>query len=575
MKKVLPFLFLMLPALTAGAQTRGIVPIINAWKTTDLSQTGKCRELVRYFFEHAITPGQKQSYYKEIALLKQYVRDHPDPRLKVRLMIYEFHIRLDSSFKRDFFDEAINLAYPLKDDQLNAELYLLRGSHPLSPDTRLFYNLKGIELQQKIGIRYFPYGYVPYYEVSRCLYDLGDYRKAIDYGRQFMAIYHATGSQLLPDHYVFQCDILGASFKNLNQFDSARAYYKRILQMPRPKMTNLDSTLWSGIAKGSIGQTYTQEGKYTLALPLLMNYLQAAHQLNDRLNIAMAQNAFANYYLRQGQYNKALRAARLAYDTASKYTLLPQLRDAAQYISLIDRHSNHIHEAFYYYDLYHSYKDAIREQNKKGAFSVIQAQLAFDKLQHSLAISQSVALQQRQKQQLILISISLLLVITGLLYNRKRLKDRAKLEKIAADYQNAQAEIDQARERIRFFTRLIVEKNNLIQGMEAQNRWQTPPAELQIQLLCNAIITETEWEKFREEFTKAFPHFFLRMHQNAPNITPAMERLAALIFLGLNNYQIANTLGISKDSVTRSKHRLRHLLYLSHEKTLEEYLFDL
>lgn len=490
-------------------------------------------------------------------------------------MIYEFHIRLDSSFRRDFFDEAINLAYPLKDDQLNAELYLLRGSHPLSPDTRLFYNLKGIEMQKKIGIRYFPYGYVPYYEVSRCLYDLGDYRKAIDYGRQFMAIYHAAGSLLLPDHYVFQCDILGASFKNLNRFDSARAYYKRILQMPRPKMTNLDSTLWSGIAKGNIGQTYTREGKYTLALPLLTNHLQAASQLNDRLNIVMAQNAFADYYLRQGQYGRALSAASQAYDTASRYTLLPQLMDAAQYISLIHRRRNNISEAFYYNDLYHSYKDALREQNKKGAFSVIQAQLAFDKLQHSLAISQSVALQQRQKQQLILTSISLLLVIMGLLYNRKRIKDRAKLEKIAADYQNAQAEIDQARERIRFFTRLIVEKNNLIQSLETQNKWQIPPAELQNQLLSNAIITETEWEKFREEFTKAFPYFFLRMHQNAPNITPAMERLAALIFLGLNNYQIANTLGISKDSVTRGKHRLRSLLCLAHETTLEEYLFDL
>lgn len=566
----------MIPlAFTADSQTRGTKLILEAWKTTDHSQTRKCRELVDYFFEHAITPGQKQAYYKEIGQLKQYVQNHPAPRLKVRLMIYEFHIRIDSSFKPDFFDEAINLAYPLKDDQLNAELYLLRGSHPLSPDTRLFYNLKGIELEKKIGIRYFPYGYVPYYEVSRCLYDLGDYRKAIDYGMQFLALYYASGSLLLPDHYIFQCDILGASFKNLNQFDSARAYYQKILQMRRPKMTNLDSTLWSGIAKGNIGQTYTREGKYALALPLLENYLRAAYQLHDRLNIAMARNAFADYYLRQGHYTRALRAARQAYDTAFNDSLFPQLRDAAQYISLIHRRRNNISEAFYYNDLYHSYQDSLRELNKKGAFSVIQAQLAFDNLQHSLAISQSVALQQRQKQQLILTSISLLLVITGLLYNRKRIKDRAKLEKIASDYQNAQAEIDQARERIRFFTQLIVEKNNLIQGLETHNKWETPPAELKNQLLSNAIITETEWEKFRGEFTKAFPHFFLRMHQNAPNITPAMERLAALIFLGLNNYQIANTLGISKDSVTRSKHRLRNLLYLTHEKTLESYLFDL
>jgi hypothetical protein len=51
-----------------------------------------------------------------------------------------------------------------------------------------------------------------------------------------------------------------------------------------------------------------------------------------------------------------------------------------------------------------------------------------------------------------------------------------------------------------------------------------------------------------------------------------MERLAALIFLQLNNYQIANALGIGKESVARSKRRLRTILKLAADESLEDHV---
>ena len=95
------------------------------------------------------------------------------------------------------------------------------------------------------------------------------------------------------------------------------------------------------------------------------------------------------------------------------------------------------------------------------------------------------------------------------------------------------------------------------------------------QLRSYSLLTEEDWEKFREQFSKAYPAFFHNLRQRMENLTPAMERLAALMFLKLTNYQIAGTLGISKDSVARSKRRLRSALNLDSDQLLEEQIASL
>ncbi|MCH5682811.1 hypothetical protein LWM68_00030 [Niabella sp. W65] len=66
--------------------------------------------------------------------------------------------------------------------------------------------------------------------------------------------------------------------------------------------------------------------------------------------------------------------------------------------------------------------------------------------------------------------------------------------------------------------------------------------------------------------------FFQQLRERCEGLTPAMERLAALIFLQLNNYQIANALGIGKESVARSKRRLRTILKLAADESLEDHV---
>jgi DNA-binding CsgD family transcriptional regulator len=58
--------------------------------------------------------------------------------------------------------------------------------------------------------------------------------------------------------------------------------------------------------------------------------------------------------------------------------------------------------------------------------------------------------------------------------------------------------------------------------------------------------------------------------KNFPGITPAEQRTAALTRLQLSPRQIASMLGISVDSVHKSRQRLRKRFNLGTEANLEE-----
>ncbi len=89
------------------------------------------------------------------------------------------------------------------------------------------------------------------------------------------------------------------------------------------------------------------------------------------------------------------------------------------------------------------------------------------------------------------------------------------------------------------------------------------------------LVSEEEWERFRTEFSNAYPEFFTQLRQRLSQITPAEERLSVLIYLRINNYQMAKMLGIERDSVFRARRRLSKRLDLPENISLDDYLHNI
>jgi DNA-binding CsgD family transcriptional regulator len=159
-----------------------------------------------------------------------------------------------------------------------------------------------------------------------------------------------------------------------------------------------------------------------------------------------------------------------------------------------------------------------------------------------------------------------------------RLKHRF-TEQIAVQQKNAaEAEKEAAKEQLQLFTQNLIEKTSLVEKLEGQLNNRTLSIEQQeliTSLSGQTILTEDDWEKFKSLFEKIYPGFFMKLKTSVNDITLSELRMAALVKLHLTTRQIAAILGISPNSVNKTKQRLRQRLHVDTEKNIEDVIADI
>lgn len=169
-----------------------------------------------------------------------------------------------------------------------------------------------------------------------------------------------------------------------------------------------------------------------------------------------------------------------------------------------------------------------------------------------------------------LVSIALLLYL-----NRIRLKQKRRQEFAMKEKNAAEAELMAAKEEMKKITENAVEKTALVEKLTAQlshREYNAEQEQLINEITRQTILTEEEWENFKQLFEKIHPGFFIRLREKSRDITLAEQRMAALTRLNLTARQMASMLGISVDSVHKTRQRLRQRLQFSTETNLEETL---
>jgi hypothetical protein len=142
----------------------------------------------------------------------------------------------------------------------------------------------------------------------------------------------------------------------------------------------------------------------------------------------------------------------------------------------------------------------------------------------------------------------------------------------------ADAEILAAKEKLQLFTENIIEKTSLIEKLETQVRDKVRTSEHQeiiATLSSQTILTEADWEKFKTLYETIYPGFFSKLKTTIPDITIAEQRMAALIRLHLTTRQLASLLGISPNSVNKTRQRLRQRFNLPADINVDEFIIKL
>ena len=179
--------------------------------------------------------------------------------------------------------------------------------------------------------------------------------------------------------------------------------------------------------------------------------------------------------------------------------------------------------------------------------------------------------EQLQKTLLVFVLIGLG-IIAALIISRQTIKykkekqlAREKENVLLLQQQKAQQELETAKLQLDEFVNKIAEKNSLIEkiSLELTNNNSTgtaisPEISQHLQNLQDSVIlTEDDWLAFKKLFEKVWPGFFINLQDQYGDLTPAEQRLIALNKLAISSKEMANMLGISVDSLRKSRYRLR------------------
>ena len=504
-----------------------------------------------------------------------------DPYTSSRSLLWISHLRTippindlgPKIFDNDtgLLKQAINKSVESGDEYLMVEMFELCADRYRRNGRReqaLFYYLKGGEMRKGKGDVFISPAYNFYSQLSELLFAMQEYKEAENSLRQVLIMPMPVPSERLR---INAYNTLALCFQRTGNYDSALYWFEKTLEFAQK---NAD-TVWMGIAKGNIGTVYFEQKQYDKALPLLWNDYYTTFKYGEANSAGNTLHRIALIYSHQNKKDSALLLARKSLQlTTGKRDdgfNVSYIRNAHYALSEIFKSTGQADSAGYYGVVYDHLKDSLELAMARSRADVVQTKFEFEK--SSNRINNLLNEKQAEKTRRNLLQAGLLLVIiSGWFYFRwQRQRFKTKQQALVFEKEKAEAEIKNARQQLDEFTHNIIDKNEMIEKLQAQLQQQN--MQVNEELLNQSILTENDWLRFKDMFEKANPGFIQQLQKAAPDITAAEIRYATLICLNLGSKHISSMLGIGADAVRKTRQRLRQRLNIAaEENALEEFI---
>ena len=562
---ILSALISILSACGGGRADKDISAYIEAWKTNDQSQTQVCRPFYTTDLEakmEADTTGDHQQSYLDFLEtlngLRDYAKKNPSSRVEIRNTLYEVYGKmLYGSDKKEYLEglglEALQKAVQLGDETLLAELYKMMAD--LTKDEPLrsaIYDSEAIALLEKKDRVSDFYTTDKLASLSQIFFDADDYKDAIRFGNMYIASANPKKDSTLWVPYLSTMDLVGTSYMETNQWDSCSAVFENILGQEAPESAQTDRI--KDIALGKLGIVQTRWQQYSVAEENLEYLLDIATKGKDTANIIYALTGLGDLQINTGDVRGAISDLKQArrYAVTKRFASLQKkvydkLSQAFEANGQEDSARAVTHKI-------QKLEDRIQEHRQQAEHLKTKTELELQQLQNTIETVRHEKVSKRSWTWLIILVVALLAVIVILMLGRKKWKTkihrRIRLQQEQKTTQKAVSEIDEISTKLK------------------------PSTSEEIRAAIGSLVSDKDWTTFREKFSAAYPKFFSNFDKAlGKRATPTYEKVAALLYLGLDNKQIGNATCVSKDSVARTRRRIRENLHLeTQEELLQEIL---
>jgi tetratricopeptide (TPR) repeat protein len=356
-------------------------------------------------------------------------------------------------------------------------------------------------------------------------------------------------------HYKWISSInLGSYCLKENRLDEAADWFRKAYQLGKKQ----PSEIREAVAGGYLGVVWYKKNKPESAVQPLERAVSVSRATNDKESEFNAIVPLSEVYLSLQQYDKAYITLTQALELfkSLRYNVVLGPTDSTDMIPLfrglseVYEHQGNIKEALYYSQLTNDLEIKLREIDDSRKFRQKEERLAAKAYRARLNQMETNRKQEiSHRNAAIAVAVVVLLIsFLYLYYQRKR--------RIEAEHQLARV-IQEARIKTGQLTQLQREDT-------VNDRSMTDESLLTIsELMQKAILTEADWERFRMLFERVYPNYLLRLRRTFPMLTPAEIRIICLSRLSLSTKEMGDMLGVSTDTIIKTRYRIRKKANLS------------
>ncbi|MFT3981051.1 MAG: LuxR C-terminal-related transcriptional regulator [Ferruginibacter sp.] len=480
-------------------------------------------------------------------------------------------------------NEAVKIALSLNNEVLLARIYAIYGNTLeliKQPQNAVFYlkkanNIFLLNKEKCLGLYK-----SNCFDLAKVLYQLFEYVNCIEFGKEMLALLQIPHSDYEYLQKIQALDLVGASYKCLGKADSSISYYKNILSLLKEKpLDNLyENDLWTSIAYGNIGENLLNKGRLPEATPYIEQYYNFNRQHRDIYNIFLSTNLRARLYAETGNVKAAEQLWESVIKDPASGTKPDLIINAANGLAKLFAKVGQTDSALFYQKMSMDQQASVQRTIYQSGLKAAENRITFERMESSLGHSEEIISKIKLSRNLALFSL-LLLVSLALalgLWNRSRWKYKLKEEELRNEM--ASRQIEDSRLLLDNMTQSLVEKSKIVEKLSERLSHLEKSGdmqELREQLAGFALTREEDWQLFLNNFERVHPAFLPNLNKHLSGIYPAELRLSVLMKVGLTNIQIADSLGISPASVSKSKYRLKQRLELEGAQSLENYIRDL
>lgn len=523
------------------------------WKMDSVKHVSMYRQL-----QEELTQRGKKELVKQAWLLEVYYRTVGLHRFD-EAAIHEISQAIEEAERKGW-------------DDIVAECLVFRGTilYDQNQYGPAFENmLRGYGQLKALGFEKNPFTLRHLSRIAEIYYRFGDYESSVKFTREALSVHYPWDDESFKRHLM---NTLGLCFQRLDRYDSAKYYFKR----SHEASLVVKDTSWAALALGNLGYVYYLNGEYESAIPMLKYDFSMSDRFGEYASAVNAALALAEIYLLQGNAEAAEE-----YISYSKGVNRNELRALSSYYKsqyIINKLRGDLTTAVTYVDSFLISREKLLREN--DAKILAQAKLKVEVEQHAHEISTLKA--KRDREVLLRNGALVFLLMVGMIsilwFSRRSLKRKKEYELSLLQKKMAEDELANAQRELNAFTKMLKEKNELIESFKAEieslqldGMQQSDARTDHLNRLINAtLLTDDDWREFRQLFDKVYPGFFIRLKEKMPDLNPADIRLLALTKLQLAPKEMAAMLGIGYEAIKKSRQRLRKKINLPEEGTLEE-----